>query len=219
MGLPAKNRPSQAWRTPSSAAAAAAMSCSELKAALLEATGVRPVVHTSMEKASNAAGSGYGGADNDNVIKVCDDLSCRLCGGHALEGSLERKGEQEGGEWAPLLHAAGGEDRRGFVWSASEESTQRAALRPGENIYSICFSPIFCKRENLFSLACRSFGLKAKPIRTCVRVKIRGMPDFLGIPRRRHGINLLDTSIILHCAQLVLHATQLSVATARLNHN
>jgi hypothetical protein len=55
-----------------------------------------------------------------------------MCHGYALEGSLEREGEQEGAERIPLLHAAGGEDRGGVVWRPSEENPRRAAVHPGE---------------------------------------------------------------------------------------
>jgi hypothetical protein len=55
-------------------------------------------------------GSGRNGADIINVVQVSCDLSCLMCHGYALECSLEREGEQEGGERVTLLHAGGGED-------------------------------------------------------------------------------------------------------------
>jgi hypothetical protein len=55
-----------------------------------------------------------------------------MCRGYALEGSLEREGEQEGAERVPLLHAAGGEDPGGVVWPPAKENPQRSAVRPGE---------------------------------------------------------------------------------------
>jgi hypothetical protein len=61
-------------------------------------------------------------ADNINVVEVSDNLSCRMCRGHALEGSLKGEGEQEGAERVPLLHAAGGEERGGVVWRPSKEN-------------------------------------------------------------------------------------------------
>jgi hypothetical protein len=66
--------------------------------------------------------SSRSGADNIDVVKVSDNLSCRMCRGYALEGSLEREGEQEGAERVPLLHAAGGEDGGGVVWRPSEKN-------------------------------------------------------------------------------------------------
>jgi hypothetical protein len=71
-------------------------------------------------------------ADNMNVVKVSDNLSCRMCCGYALGGPLQREGEQDGGDRVPLLHAAGGEDRGGVVWRPAEENSRRAAVRPGE---------------------------------------------------------------------------------------
>jgi hypothetical protein len=55
-------------------------------------------------------GSSRSWPDNIKVVKVSNDLSCRMCRGHALEESLESECEQEGGERVPLLHTAGEED-------------------------------------------------------------------------------------------------------------
>jgi hypothetical protein len=51
--------------------------------------------------------SSRSGADIIYVVKVSDNLSCRMCSGYTLEASLEPKGEQKGAERVPLLHAAG----------------------------------------------------------------------------------------------------------------
>jgi hypothetical protein len=53
---------------------------------------------------------------NINGVTVSDDLSCRMCPGHAMERTLEREGEQEGTEQVPQFHATGGEDLGGVVW-------------------------------------------------------------------------------------------------------
>jgi hypothetical protein len=55
-----------------------------------------------------------------------------MCRDYALEGSLERDGEQEVAERVPLLHAAGGEDGGRVMWRPSEENPPRTAVRPGE---------------------------------------------------------------------------------------
>jgi hypothetical protein len=63
-------------------------------------------------------------ANNINVVKVSDNLSFRMCRGYALEASLERKGEQEGGQRAPPLHAAGRQDWGGVVWRTAQENSR-----------------------------------------------------------------------------------------------
>jgi hypothetical protein len=78
--------------------------------------------------------SSRSGADNINVVQVSDNLSCLMCHSYALEGSLEREGEQDGAERVPLLHAAGGKDWGGVVWRPAEENLRRSAVRPGERM-------------------------------------------------------------------------------------
>jgi hypothetical protein len=97
----------------------------------------------------NFIGSVRCGADNINSVKVSDNLSRRMCHGHALQGSLERDSEQEGAERVPLLHAAGGEDWGGVVWHSSEDSPRRAAVRPGEEVMECGSVFLSCARDCL----------------------------------------------------------------------
>jgi hypothetical protein len=105
-----------------------------LYAALLEASGVDACGAHLYGEGFKGVGSVRCGADSINVVEVSDNLSRRMCRGHALEGSLERDSELEGAERVPLLHAAGGQDPGGVVWRPSDENPRRATVRPAEKL-------------------------------------------------------------------------------------
>jgi hypothetical protein len=51
-----------------------------------------------------------GGADNVDVVKICNDVCFGMRCGCALKRALEREGEEKGSEGVPLFHAARRED-------------------------------------------------------------------------------------------------------------
>jgi hypothetical protein len=71
-------------------------------------------------------------ADNIDVVKVCDDLRCRVSCGGALEGALESQGEKKRPEGVPLFDATGGEDGNGVVGRTPEKNSRWPAVRPGK---------------------------------------------------------------------------------------
>jgi hypothetical protein len=96
------------------------MSLPKLQAARLPARGEAGGAHLHGEGFKRVCSSrSRSWTDNINVVKVSDNLSCRMCRGYALEVSLDREGEQEGADTVPLLHAPGGEDRGGVLWRPS----------------------------------------------------------------------------------------------------
>jgi hypothetical protein len=127
MGVSATIRPSRTWRTLSSAATAATMSWSKPlqstrarianKMILVQAVSCTYRGNRGEANGAHFCGEGLervgsccSGADNVKVIKVSDDLSCRMCRGHAVGGSLEPKGEQEGSPcFMPFVERTGEE--------------------------------------------------------------------------------------------------------------
>jgi hypothetical protein len=132
LGVPAITRPSRAWRTPSSTATAG---CNVLARALSRTSkgdwGEPGGAHLYGQGFKRVCSS-RSGADDINVVKVSDNVSCGVCCGYTVKECLKREGEREGVERVLLPHADGGEDRGGFVWRPSEENSRRAAVRPGE---------------------------------------------------------------------------------------
>jgi hypothetical protein len=62
-----------------------------------------------------------GGADNIDVVKICNNLCFGMHCGCALKWTLEREGEEKGSDGVPLFHTARREDRP-TVQAPSEEN-------------------------------------------------------------------------------------------------
>jgi hypothetical protein len=74
-------------------------------------------------------GSSRSWPNNIHVVKVSDDLSCRVCRGHALEVSLESECEQEGAERVPLLVERTEEESCGAPWRKTRDALPYAQER------------------------------------------------------------------------------------------